>query len=116
MGSWVEQLGLDRADYGTHTLRRTKATLMYRRTKNLRAVQLLIGHTKLESTVRYLGIEVNDSAAQEALEYPVVPRGTSRRFRLMDALKAIFNRQQPSSGMGGSHPAKVRKREGEGAR
>jgi integrase len=59
--SWVEQLGLNRADYGTHTLRRTKATLIYRRTKNLRAVQLLLGHTKLESTVRYLGIEVNDA-------------------------------------------------------
>lgn len=61
MNSWVEQLGLDRADYGTHTLRRTKATLIYRRTKNLRAVQLLLGHTKLESTVRYFGIEVNDA-------------------------------------------------------
>jgi integrase len=57
----MDQLGLDRADYGTHTLRRTKATLIYRRTKNLRAVQLLLGHTKLESTVRYLGIEVNDA-------------------------------------------------------
>jgi integrase len=61
VGSWAEQLGLDRADYGTHALRRTKATLIYRRTKNLRAVQLLLGHTKLESTVRYLGIEVNDA-------------------------------------------------------
>ena len=50
--SWVRQLGLDKASYGTHTLRRTKATLIYRRTKNLRAVQLLLGHTKLESTVR----------------------------------------------------------------
>ncbi len=59
--SWVSQLGLDKAGYGTHTLRRTKATLIYRRTKNLRAVQLLLGHTKLESTVRYLGIEVNDA-------------------------------------------------------
>jgi integrase len=58
---WVNQLGLDRASYGTHTLRRTKATLIYRRTKNLRAVQLLLGHSKLESTVRYLGIEVNDA-------------------------------------------------------
>jgi integrase len=47
--------------YGTHTLRRTKALLIYRRTKNLRAVQLLLGHTKLESTVRYLGIEVDDA-------------------------------------------------------
>lgn len=53
--------GLAPEDYGTHTLRRTKATLIYRRTKNLRAVQLLLGHTKLESTVRYLGIEVDDA-------------------------------------------------------
>jgi len=54
-------LGLDPSAYGTHTLRRTKASLIYRRTKNLRAVQLLLGHTKLESTVRYLGIEVDDA-------------------------------------------------------
>ena len=59
--SWVRQLGLDKASYGTHTLRRTKATLIYRRTKNLRAVQLLLGRSKLESTVRYLVIEVNDA-------------------------------------------------------
>ena len=59
--SWVASIGLDPAVYGTHTLRRTKATLIYRRTKNLRAVQLLLGHTKLESTVRYLGIEVDDA-------------------------------------------------------
>ena len=58
---WVGELGLDRAAYGTHSIRRTKATLIYRRTKNLRAVQLLLGHTKLESTVRYLGIEVDDA-------------------------------------------------------
>lgn len=55
---WVEEIGLDSAEYGTHSMRRTKASLVYRRTKNLRAVQLLLGHTKLESTVRYLGIEV----------------------------------------------------------
>jgi integrase len=59
--SWVLQLGLDPANYGTPTLRRTKVTLIYRWTKNLRAVQLLLGHTKLESTVRYLGIEVDDA-------------------------------------------------------
>jgi len=59
--SWVSLIGLDPNDYGTHSLRRTKATLIYRRTKNLRAVQLLLGHTKLESTVRYLGIEVDDA-------------------------------------------------------
>jgi integrase len=58
---WVGSIGLDPADYGTHTMRRTKATLIYRRTKNLRAVQLLLGHSDLESTVRYLGIEVDDA-------------------------------------------------------
>lgn len=58
---WVSMIGLDPDAYGTHSLRRTKATLIYRRTKNLRAVQLLLGHTKLESTVRYLGIEVDDA-------------------------------------------------------
>ena len=59
--AWVTATGLDPTMYGTHTLRRTKASLIYRRTKNLRAVQLLLGHTKLESTVRYLGIEVDDA-------------------------------------------------------
>ena len=58
---WVGSIGLDPAIYGTHSMRRTKATLIYRRTKNIRAVQLLLGHTKLESTVRYLGIEVDDA-------------------------------------------------------
>lgn len=58
---WVGQIGLDTSAYGTHTMRRTKPTLIYKRTKNLRAVQLLLGHTKLESTVRYLGIEVDDA-------------------------------------------------------
>jgi len=58
---WIRSIGLDDMAYGTHTMRRTKAALIYRRTKNLRAVQLLLGHTKLESTVRYLGIEVDDA-------------------------------------------------------
>jgi integrase len=58
---WVAAIGLDPSVYGTHTMRRTKATLIYKRTKNLRAVQLLLGHSKLESTVRYLGIEVDDA-------------------------------------------------------
>ena len=58
---WVELAGLDRHIYGTHSLRRTKATMIYRQTKNIRAVQLLLGHTKLESTVRYLGIDVEDA-------------------------------------------------------
>ena len=58
---WIREIGLDPTAYGTHTIRRTKASLIYRRTKNIRAVQLLLGHTKLESTVRYLGIEVEDA-------------------------------------------------------
>jgi len=58
---WVADIGLDPERYGTHSLRRTKATLIYRRTKNLRAVQLLLGHSKVESTVRYLGIELDDA-------------------------------------------------------
>jgi len=59
--SWVAQIGLDTASYGTHTMRRIKASLIYRRTKNLRAVQILLGHSKLESTIRYPGIEVDDA-------------------------------------------------------
>ena len=58
---WIREIGLDAAAYGNHTMRRTKASLIYRCTKNLRAVQLLLEHTKLESTVRYLGIEVDDA-------------------------------------------------------
>jgi integrase len=58
---WVVSIGLDPHKYGTHSMRRTKAALIYRKTGNLRAVQLLLGHTKLESTVRYLGIEVDDA-------------------------------------------------------
>ena len=61
LAGWLAEIDLDPGIYGTHSLRRTKASLIYRRTKNLRAVQLLLGHTKLESTVRYLGIEVDDA-------------------------------------------------------
>ena len=58
---WIASAGLDPAGYGTHSLRCTKATLIYKRTKNIRAIQLLLGHSKLESTVRYLGVEVDDT-------------------------------------------------------
>jgi len=63
VSDWIASIGLDPRLFGTHSLRRTKATLIYRRTGNLRAVQLLLGHTKIESTVRYLGIEVDDALA-----------------------------------------------------
>ncbi len=59
--NWIKIIGLDPSIYGTHSIRRTKASLIYKRTKNLRAVQLLFGHTTLESTVRYLGVEVDDA-------------------------------------------------------
>jgi site-specific recombinase XerD len=58
---WVASAGLDSSAYGTHSLRRTKVAQIYKQTGNLRAVQLLLGHTKLESTVRYLGIDVEDA-------------------------------------------------------
>ncbi len=60
---WVTGVGLRREDYGTHSLRRTKASIIYKQTGNLRAVQILLGHTKIESTVRYLGVDVEDALA-----------------------------------------------------
>jgi site-specific recombinase XerC len=60
---WVSNIGLDPKRYGTHSMRRTKAAHTYKKTGNLRAVQLLLGHKKLESTVQYLGIEVDDALA-----------------------------------------------------
>jgi len=66
---WIARIGLEPADYGTHSLRRTKVSMLYRKTGNLRACQLLLGHTKLESTVRYLGGELDDALEMsEALE------------------------------------------------
>lgn len=61
VGDWVQSIGLNPQTYGTHSLRRTKAAVIYRKTGNLRAVQLLLGHSKLESTVRYLGVDVDDA-------------------------------------------------------
>jgi integrase len=63
VSKWIAGIGLDPHVFATHSLRRTKATLIYRRTGNLRAVQLLLGHRKIESTVRYLGVEVDDALA-----------------------------------------------------
>lgn len=58
---WVTAIGLRAEDYGTHSLRRTKASLIYKQTGNLRAVQILLGHTKIETTVRYLGVDMEDA-------------------------------------------------------
>ena len=60
---WDTGVGLMRSEYGTHSLRRTKAALIYKQTGNLRAVQILLGHTKIESTVRYLGVDIEDALA-----------------------------------------------------
>jgi integrase len=74
VGEWVSSIGLDPLKYATHSMRRTKATLIYRRTGNLRAVQLLLGHTKIESTVRYLSLEIDDALdiaeKNRRLKYP----------------------------------------------
>jgi len=58
---WVTAIGLRRAEYGTHSLRRTKAAMIYRATGNIRAIQILLGHTKIENTARYLGVDVEDA-------------------------------------------------------
>lgn len=58
---WVTAIGLDSREYGTHSLRRTKASMIYKRTGNLRAVQLLLGHSKIENTIRYLGVDIDDA-------------------------------------------------------
>ena len=60
---WVVGVGLRKEEYGTHSLRRTKASIIYKATGNLRAVQILLGHTKIENTVRYLGVDVEDALA-----------------------------------------------------
>ena len=66
---WVTSIGLEPTSYGTHTMRRTKVAQIYRKTGNLRAVQLLLGHTKMDSTVRYLGVDLEDALAiAEAVE------------------------------------------------
>jgi integrase len=61
VAGWVSEIGLDPLKFATHSMRRIKVTLIYRRTGNLRAAQLLLGHSKIESTVRYLGVEIDDA-------------------------------------------------------
>jgi integrase len=66
---WVTAIGLTPEEYGTHSLRRTKASLIYKATGNLRAIQILLGHSKIENTVRYLGVDVDDALSlSEATE------------------------------------------------
>src|SRR5262245_8657580 len=82
---WVTSIGLDASKFGTHSLRRTKAVLIYRQTGNLRAVQLLLGHTKIESTVRYLGIDgsrIATRTATRARPWTAMPRLVFRAAHL----------------------------------
>lgn len=58
---WVEAIGLRPEEYGTHSLRRTKASIIYKATGNIRAIQILLGHSKIENTVRYLGVDIEDA-------------------------------------------------------
>ncbi|MEQ1951447.1 tyrosine-type recombinase/integrase [Mesorhizobium yinganensis] len=58
---WVTAIGLRSEEYGTHSLRRTKALMIYKATGNIRAIQILLGHSKIENTVRYLGVDVEDA-------------------------------------------------------
>ena len=81
VSGWIASNGLDPHLYGTHSLRRTKATLIYRRTGNLRAVQLLLGHTKIESTVRYFGTEVDDALSIAETGRPLIYPGGADAFR-----------------------------------
>ena len=77
--------------YGIHTMRRTKVSLIYRRTKNLRAVQLLLGHTKLESTVRYLGIEVDDALEMRSrLKFDLMVHGDGQGRSSLTGQKRSF--------------------------
>ena len=61
LDEWVSTVGLDKSQYGTHSMRRTKVALIYKATGNLRAIQILLGHTNIEHTVRYLGVDVDDA-------------------------------------------------------
>jgi len=75
---WVIAVGLRAEDYGTHCLRRTKASIIYKQTGNLRAVQILLGHTKIESTVRYLGVDIEDALAlAESTEVRAFPNSSA---------------------------------------
>lgn len=65
LDEWVTAIGLRKSEYGTHSLRRTKAAMIYRATRNIRAIQILLGHTKIENTVSYLGVDVEDALMLE---------------------------------------------------
>ena len=104
VAEWLTMIGLDACLYGTHSLRRTKATLIYKKTGNLRAVQLLLGHTKIESTVRYLGIEVDDAlAVAEQIE-------VSKQGHSSHALPPVLVRFVPSADWSGNSPSRINHR------
>lgn len=94
---WVASIGLEPSAYGTHSLRRTKVAQIYKKTGNLRAVQLLLGHTKMDSTVRYLGVDLDDALAiSESVEIQFKRAGSTagpeRTFGRSRGLHAEFTR------------------------
>lgn len=94
---WVAATGLDSSTYGPHSVRRSKATLIYKRTKNPRAVQLLLGHTELESTVRYLGIEVDDAleiSEQTEIQQPLGGRAVRNVRPLSGFMSSAYIRPE----------------------
>ena len=100
MHRWVDSIGLKPIFHGTHSMRRTKVSQIYRKTGNLRAVQLLLGHTKLESTVRYLGIEVDDARhIAEQIELPIVEIPTYPRRPLVAPEAAPRSMREGHSGL-----------------
>jgi len=104
---WVAAIGLDSTVYGTHTMRRTKATLIYKRTKNLRAVQILLGHTKLESTVRYLGIEVDDALGDLGADRDLAIGAPAARLASRRASCGRFEAWRPMRTFGHDRPIAV---------
>ena len=100
---WVDAVGLRRAEYGTHSLRHTKASMIYKGTGNLRAIQILLGHTKIENTVRYLGADIEDALTlAERTEIRRAGRPISSEDRPLRCLAAmrprfvILGRMKPS--------------------
>lgn len=97
---WIALIGLEPAEYGTHSLRRTKVLMFYRKTGNLRACQLLLGHTKLESTVRYLGVELDDARCLKRWRYeagglePNTRRRGNRHSRLLSLNRNIVRARE----------------------
>jgi hypothetical protein len=108
VNEWVTAIGLTAEEYGTHSLRRTKASLIYKAIGNLRAIQILLGHSKTENTVRYLGVDVDDamslSEATEISSHRLRRRAHWRRRRSAPCRPFTLHQRGPESGPGNHRP------------